>query len=91
MQVATHHVDPVSAVSLVGVRGVQAHHVRQVGQSGRLLLGANFGDAVGRLLAEGRGTVEMLHQVRQQAQDIQREAYGWGNRIDKEKKKQILV
>lgn len=47
--------------------------MRQVGQRGRLLLGAHLGDAVGRLLAERCGTVEVLDQVRQQTQDVQRE------------------
>lgn len=71
MKVAADHVDPVVAVPRVAVCGVQAHHVGQVGQRGRLLLGADFGDAVRRLLAERRGAVKVLDQVRQQAQNVQ--------------------
>lgn len=71
MEVAANHVDPVGAVSRVAVCGVQAHHVRQIGQRGRLLLGADFGDAVCHLLAERCGAVKVLDQVGQQAQDVQ--------------------
>lgn len=64
--------------------------MRQVGQRGGLLLGAHLGDAVGRLFAEGRGAVEVLHQVRQQAQDVQREAYGTGKQ-DQQREEAVAI
>lgn len=72
MEIATDHVDPVGAVAGIAVRAVQAHHVGQVGERGRLLVGTHFGDLVSRLLAEGSGAVKVLDEMRQEAQDVQR-------------------
>lgn len=75
MDVATDHVDPVGAVAGIAVCAVQAHHVGQVGERGRLLLRAHLGDLISRLLTEGSGAVKVLNEVRQQAQDVQRETW----------------
>lgn len=63
VEVATDHVDPVGAVAGVAVRAVQAHHVSQVGERGRLLVGAQLGYLVSRLLAERSGAVKVLDEM----------------------------
>ncbi len=63
MEVATHHIDPVGAVTRVAVRAVQAHHVGQVGERGRLLIRAHLGYFISRLLAERSGAVKVLDEM----------------------------
>lgn len=77
MEVATDHIDPVGAVARVAVRAVQAHHVSQVGERGRLLVCAHLGDLISRLLAEGGGAVKVLDEMWQEAQDVQGKTCRW--------------
>lgn len=60
MEIATDHVDPVGAVARIIVGAVQAHHVSQVGECGRLLVCTHLGDLISRLLAERSGAVKVL-------------------------------
>ena len=73
VQVSADHVDPVAAVSGVAVRAVEAHHVGQVREGGRLLLRTHLRYLIRRLLTERCRTVKVLDQVREEAQDVQRE------------------
>lgn len=72
MEIATDHVDPVGAVAGIAVCAVQAHHVGQVGERGRLLVGTHFGYLISGLLTERSGAVKVLDEMWQEAQDIQR-------------------
>lgn len=72
VEVATDHVDPVGAVAGIAVRAVEAHHVSQVGECGRLLICTHLGYFISRLLAERSGAVKVLDEVWQEAQDVQR-------------------
>lgn len=63
VEVTTYYVDPVGAVAGVAVRAVQAHHVGQVGECGRLLVCAHLGYFISRLLAERSGAVKVLDKV----------------------------
>lgn len=72
MEIATDHVDPVGAVAGIAVCAVQAHHVGQVGERGRLLVCTHLGYLISRLLTERSGAVKVLDEMWQEAQDIQR-------------------
>lgn len=64
VEIATDHVDPVGAVTGIAVRAVQAHHVGQVGERGRLLVRAHLGYLISCLLAERSGAVKVLDEMR---------------------------
>lgn len=64
MEIATDHIDPVGAVAGIAVSAVQAHHVGQVGECGRLLVCAQLGYLISRLLTERSGAVKVLDEMR---------------------------
>lgn len=63
MEVATDHVDPVGAVPGVVLFPVQGHHVSQIGQRVRLLIGAHLGYFISRLLTKGSRVVKVQNEV----------------------------
>lgn len=77
MEIATDHVDPVGAIAGVAVCAVQAHHVSQVGERGRLLIRAHLGNLISCLLTEEGGAVKVLDEVWQEAQDVQGKTCRW--------------
>lgn len=64
MEIATDHIDPVGAVAGIAVSAVQAHHVGQVGERGRLLICAQLGYLISCLLTERSGAVKVLDEMR---------------------------
>lgn len=63
VEIATDNVDPIGAVAGIAVRAVQAHHVGQVGERGRLLVRAHLGYLIGRLLTERSRAVKVLDEM----------------------------
>lgn len=70
VEVTADHVDPVGAVAGIAVRAVEAHHVGQVRERGRLLIRAHLGYLISRLLTERSGVVKVVDEMRQEAKDV---------------------